>query len=91
MSTFDHERLDVYKASIEWVVVSDNIAPAPATGQSLFGRPASTGSDLCTPQHRRRSWRVQQKGEGPLLQDGSSVRNRMCCHTGCLQVFEFDH
>ena len=36
MSTFDHERLDVYEASIEWVVVSDNIVERLPRGRAYL-------------------------------------------------------
>ena len=36
MSTFDHERLDVYKVSIEWVVVSDDVVERLPRGRAYL-------------------------------------------------------
>ena len=36
MSTFDHERLDVYKAAIEWVIISDDIVEHLPRGRAYL-------------------------------------------------------
>jgi len=36
MSTFDHERLDVYKVSIEWVVVSNDVVERLPRGRAYL-------------------------------------------------------
>jgi hypothetical protein len=79
MTSFDHERLDVYQAAIDFVATANTVVESLPRGRSYLADQLNRAAISIPLNVAEGAGGIQQEGEGALLPHGFTV----CCRVRC--------
>jgi len=85
MTELAHERLDAYKASIDFLAIADEVSGSLPKGRAYLADQLRRAATSIALKHRRGCRGIRRQGKGSFLPDGAAIGDGMRRGAGCLR------